>query len=69
MTYSLDEELKHESRRRQTSELIREDPSWDQTGANECSNAHRTSATDPLREVADDGSANAGTSLHENAGR
>lgn len=65
MTYPLDEELKHESRRCQTSKLVREDPSRDQTGANECSNAHRTSTADPLREVADDCSANAGTSLHQ----
>lgn len=69
MTYPLDEELKHESRRCQTSKLVREDPSRDQTGANECSNAHRTSTADPLGKVADNGSTNAGTSLHENARR
>jgi hypothetical protein len=66
MTYSLNEELEHESRCRKTSELVREDPSWNQTGANECSNAHRTPTADPLREVADDCTTNAGTSLHQN---
>lgn len=66
MTYSLYEELEHESRCRKTSEFVREDPSWDQTGANECSNTHRTSAAHPLREVADDSASDAGTSLHQN---
>jgi hypothetical protein len=64
MTYSLDEELEHESRCRKTSEFVRENPSWDQTGADECSHAHRTPTADPLREIADDGAPNAGTSLH-----
>ena len=66
MTYSLDEELKHETRCCKTSEFVWEDPSWDQTGANECSNAHRTPTADPLREIANDGATNTGTSLHQN---
>jgi hypothetical protein len=64
MTYSLDEELEHESRCCKTSEFVREDPSWDQTGADECSNTHRTPTADPLREVPDDGATDASTSLH-----
>ena len=67
MTYPLNEELEHKPRCRQTSKLVREDPSWDQTGADERSNTHRTSATNPLREVSDNGTADASTSLHQNA--
>jgi hypothetical protein len=67
MTYSLDEELKHKPGSRKTSECIWEHPRRDQTCADECSDAHRTPATNPLREIADDGTANASTSLHQNA--
>ena len=66
MTYSLNKELEHEPRRCKTSERVREDPSWDQTGANECGDAHCTSAADPLGEITDDGTTNAGASLHQN---
>jgi hypothetical protein len=65
-TYSLDEELKHESGCCKTSEFVRKYPSWDQTGADECSNTHRTPTADPLREIADDGATDAGASLHQN---
>jgi hypothetical protein len=67
MTYSLYEELEHESRRRQTSELVREDPGRDQTCRYKCSDAHRAPTADPLGEVTDDSSANASTSLHQDA--
>jgi hypothetical protein len=67
MTYPLDEELKHKSGCRETSEFVWEHPGWNQTCADECSDAHRTPTTDPLGEVADDSTANARTSLHQNA--
>jgi hypothetical protein len=64
---SLDEELQHETRSGERSEFVGENPGWDQTSRDQSGDAHRTPATDPLREVADDGSADAGAGFHQNA--
>jgi hypothetical protein len=67
VTYSLDEELEHESRRRETSKFVRQHPSGNQTSTDECRNAHCTPTADPLGEVTDDCAADASASFHQDA--
>lgn len=62
---ALDEELEHEARCCETTELVWKDPSGYQTGADKCRNAHGAPTADPLREVTNDGAANASTSFHQ----
>lgn len=64
---ALDEELKHEARCCKATELVWEDPSGYQASADESCDAHGAPTSDPLGEISDDGTANASTSLHQDA--
>lgn len=64
---ALDEELKHEAGCCKATERVWEDPSGNQTGADECGAAHGAPTADPLGEIANDGAADASTRFHQNA--
>lgn len=63
---SLYMELKNESRCSEAAKGIGQDPSRDQTGTDQSRDAHGASATNPLREVSDDSTTDAGSGLHQN---
>lgn len=63
---SLYMELKNEPRCSETAKGIGQDPSRDQTRTDQSRDAHGTSATNPLREVSDNSTTDAGSGLHQN---
>ena len=62
---TLDEELDHEAGSRQATLSGGQDPSGDEAGGNEGSADDSATATEPLRGVTEDGTANTSTSLHQ----
>ncbi|KAI2020504.1 hypothetical protein LOZ48_006543, partial [Ophidiomyces ophidiicola] len=65
---ALHPELQHEARGRQRALALRQDPRGDQQRAHERRHHDGAAAAEPLRHVADDGAADAGAGLHEDAG-
>lgn len=65
---TLYKELDHEARSGQTTLSSRQDPSRDEASGNEGSTDDSATATEPLRGVTKDGTANTCTSLHQDGG-
>lgn len=61
-------ELKNEPRCSETAEGVWQDPGRNQTGTDQRRDAHGAPSANPLRQVSDDSTTDAGSSLHQDAG-
>lgn len=63
---SLYMELENKPRCSETTKGVGQDPGRNQAGTDQSGDAHGASSTNPLRQISDDGTTNAGSGLHQN---